>query len=120
MGWRGEKLDTGWVDITPDSGNQDVTAREPAYRIIGDHVTFRGRIEKVSGSWTASASTTLVSGANALPTAARPSFRRDFFIAGSSATSGVKLLIDSDGSLTIITSATVPAYVDFSGVSFYV
>lgn len=118
MVWDGEKRDTGWIDITPDAGNQDVSGALPRYRMVDGRVTFEGKIEKTSGSWTASATTNLMSGANALPVEFRPQVRKDFQAAGNSAASACKLLINTDGTVQIVTGATVPAYVALDVATF--
>lgn len=110
--------DTGWTNITLDTGYV-ASVSNPQYRRIGNEVRLRGYVAK-TGGFTAGASN-IFAVAGALPTRFRPPFRMDFQASANAAVLSVRLVVDTDGSLNAVTPAgTQPAYVSLNGVSYLV
>lgn len=107
-----------WNTLTLASGYQASGPLIPSYVVLGAQLFVRGKVQPVSGSFAATTDIT-VAAANAFPSGARPNNQQDRFVPGHSAASGARAYLGSDGSLHIVTGATVGNYYDigeFSGI----
>lgn len=121
MVWEGEKRDTGWIDITPDATNAPVSPNTPQWRICDGRLEFQGKIQKLSGSWTANSDVVLVSGANVdWPDDYWPPFSRDFISSGAFGSTpnflACMVRLGTDGSLFVRIGASVPTNISLDAV----
>lgn len=107
--------DSGWVNITLASGysSQSIT---PQVRLIGSVLYFIGDVKPNTGSFAASSAITIVN-PGGIPSGFRPVNTNQRQIPGNSQNLDVRAYIGTDGSLNIVTGASVPAYVDISAFS---
>lgn len=107
--------DTGWVNITlaPGYTSQSIT---PQVRRIGSVLYFLGDVKPTSGTFAASTGITIVN-PGGIPSGLRPVNTNQRQIPGNSQGLDVRAYIGTDGSLNIVTGASVPVYVDISSFS---
>lgn len=120
QGWNGTAWDylhygdTGWATISGfASGFSGETGKLPKKRTIrGNEVKIKGRI---NGTFAAN-SVVPVLNAGALPS---PPEQIERQVTGNSAASTCRAYIGTDGSVTVVTGASAPAYVHIDGLSGY-
>lgn len=116
--------EAGWINLILDTGNSHNTQIQYNVNPTTGLVTYRGKVEKTTGTWPALSAITLVS-ATPLGTGVKPTgARRDFWAAGNAVVSSAKLLFNTDGSIQMVTGPNtpspwaIPAYVSFDGVTY--
>lgn len=107
--------DSDWVNATYASGYQTQGTRQAKSRLRNDTVRLDGLVTKTTGSFPASAATTIAT----LTAAHRPATDKRL-PAGTSAVDQIANIgiVASSGAVQIITGAVVPSYVSLDAVTF--
>ncbi len=98
-----------WTALTLTATHTN-TVDAPAVARDGKHVELRGFVTKTSGSFPINSTITIVA-AGGIPADMVPPARMDYQVSGNSANLDCRLVINTDGSIALVTGPSVPTYV---------
>lgn len=121
-GWSSFGLggDTGWTAVPHGGSYASGSSPEQAeMRVLNGVGYMHGLLQLAAGGNFATSSTIVLTAAGSIPAAYRPAKRLNVPLASSTPANAVRGILDTDGSLTIVTGASAGAYVDLGGFNGY-